>query len=53
MSRYEAKASKQQIDSELQLLRDLILQLNPSQKTDIVGLALQAAQADGADFLPN
>ncbi|MGI9280019.1 MAG: hypothetical protein ACR2PX_10380 [Endozoicomonas sp.] len=53
MSRYEVKASKQQIESELQLLRDLILQLNPSQKTDIVGLALQAAQADGADFPPD
>ena len=50
MHRHEAKASKQQINTELQLLRDLISQLNPNQNTDIVSLALQAAQADGASF---
>lgn len=53
MNRYEAKASQQQMDTELQLLRELISQLNPNQKTDIVSLALQAAQADGTEFKSN
>ncbi|MGI9275183.1 MAG: hypothetical protein ACR2PT_10115 [Endozoicomonas sp.] len=53
MARYEAKASRLQIDTELQLLRELVSQLNPEQEGDIVSLAYQAALADGADFLPS
>ena len=53
MNRYESQASQQQLDTELQLLRDLTLKLNPNQKTDIVSLAFQAAQADGAEFKGN
>ena len=51
MCRHEEKANQQAIETELQLLRSLISQLNPEQKSDIVSLAFQAAQADGADFL--
>ena len=50
MCRYEEKASQCAIETELQLLRNLNFKFNPEQKSDIVSLELQAAQADGANF---
>lgn len=52
LGRHGEGASKKQIEAELQLLKYLIAQHCPDQKADIVDIAYQAAQADGADFSP-
>ena len=52
LGRHSEGVSKKQVEAELQLLKSLISQHCPDQKADIVGIAYQAAQADGADFSP-
>ena len=53
LGRHGEAASKKQIEAELQLLKSLISQHCPDQKADIIGIAYQAAQADGAVFTPD